>query len=326
MPDARRCALVTARVATVAAVMAVAACGGDADPMSDPGDKPEAINAEPKQVDVCQLVRPADIELGLGLVVREVSLQYTAAQVPTLACGFGAEFGVPQVSVQLATGPISFNVFEDAYGVPAGGDPEPVKRLGDSAYFRNEPEGMEIHALVNGAILTVDVATDKANPATKRDVVDLARLAADGLPANPRLAPTSAGAHCTRAPDDAITEAIGTGASVTSSLADDDGSLMCSWAARPGSVVVTVVRSPERVASYRRLLDDNLYAPVDEVEGKPDTLAVSRTDKAGDLLIFDGDRALAVVNVVPTAGFSDPEVATTPGEIALANGIVERLL
>ena len=102
--------------------------------------------------------------------------------------------------MQLATGPISLNVFDDAYGRSAGGDPEPVDKLGDAAFFRNEPETMEIHALVNGAILTLDVANDAADPRTKKHVVDLARLAADRLPDNPRLAPTSAGVACARKP------------------------------------------------------------------------------------------------------------------------------
>ena len=97
---------------------------------------------------------------------------------------------------------------------------------------------------------------------------------------------------------------------------------MCSWAARPGSVAVTIVRSP---SASRRTVDcwtTISYTAVDGVKGGDRITAVSRTDKAGDLLVFDANKALAVINVVPTAGFSDTSVATTPGEIALANGIV----
>lgn len=328
MSDAPRFALVAARVVALAATvgLALSACGGGTDPMSSPGDVPEQPKGPQKPVDVCNLLRPSDIKTVLDLDTREVSLQYRPPQVSTLQCGFGSEFGVPQVTVQLAIGPISLNVFDDAYGNAAGGDPQPVKRIGEVAYYRNEPEGAEIHSLVNGSILTLDVASDEADPTSKKDVVDLARLAADRMPSNPRQAPTSAGVQCSRVPDDAITAAIGTPASAVSSLADDDGSLMCSWAAFPGSVVITVVRSPDRVASYRRLIDDNLYSAVDEVKGGNDIVAVTRTDKAGDLLVFDGKEALAVITTVPTAGFSDPSVATSPGEIAIANGVVENLL
>jgi hypothetical protein len=326
MRVAPRFAQVRGPVAALTVLCAVAACGGGSEPMSSPGDKPDEITAEPKQVNVCRLLHPVDVTQVLGLEVSEVSLQYGAAQVPTLACGLGSEFGVPEVTVQLATGPISTNVFEDAYGRAAGGDPEFVEKLGESAFFRNEPETLEVHALVNGAILTINLANDPADPREKKDIVELARLAADRLPANPRLAPTSAGAQCAQTPDEAITAAIGTTASVTSSLADEDGSLMCSWSSRPGSVVISILRSPQRIASYRRLMDDNLYATVDEVKGGDGILAVSRTDKAGDLLIFDGNDAMAVINVVPTAGFSDASVFTTPGEVQLANGVVESVL
>lgn len=326
MPDACRSAVFSARMAGLAIAIALtaSACGSDKEPMSSPGDKPAEITADPKQVDVCSLLHPSDVTAALGIQVSEVSLQYGAAQVPTLQCGLGREFGVPEVSVQLATGPISLNVFDDAYGHRTGGDPEIVKGLGDAAFYRKDSDGMEIRALVNGAILTLEVASNSEQPREKKATVGLARMVADRLPKNPRLAPTSAGSLCTRAPDEAITQAIGTAASVTSSLADDDGSLMCSWAARPGSVVITVVRSPERVASYRRLLDDNLYTTVEGIEGGG-IQTLSRTDRAGDLLIFDGKEALAVITVVPTAGFSDPKVATTPGELALANGVVAML-
>ena len=101
---------------------------------------------------------------------------------------------------------------------------------------------------------------------------------------------------------------------------------MCSWAARPGSVVISVLRAPGRIASYRRLLDESLYTDVDEVEGGKSVRVVSRTDKAGDLLDLPGHDAMAVINVVPTAGFSDASMLTTPGEIQLANSVITSLL
>lgn len=313
-------------ISVVALLVAVTACGGSSEPMSSPGDKPDETSAAPKQVDVCRLLRPSDIRETLGASLGKVSLEYGAAQVPTLACGLGTEFGVPQVTVQLATGPISTNVFEDAYGHSAGGDPESIDKLGTLAFFRNEPDSMEVRALVNGAILTLEVANDPAVPVEQKTVVDLARQTAKRLPANPRLAPTPTTSPCSGVSGKSITAAIGTAASVASSLADDDGSMMCSWASRPGSVVISILRSPERIASYRRLMDENLYTTVDEVKASGDLEAVSRTDKAGDLLIFDADRAMAVIALVPTAGFSDATVLTTPGEIQLANDVVDSLL
>jgi len=326
MPVAPPFAAPTRLAAAVVMLLVVAACGGSKEPMTSPGDKPEETTAEPQPVDVCTLLRPSDIDATLGTDVFAVSLEYGAPQVPTLTCGLGTQFGVALVSVQLATGPISANVFDDAYGPSAGGDPEPVDKLGEAAYFRNEPENLELHAFVNGAILTLDVANDAANPRTKKQIVTLARLAADRLPDNPRLAPTAPGSLCKPASAEAITAAIGTAPSVASSLTDDDGSVMCSWAARPGSVLISVLRAPGRIASYSRLLDESLYTDVDGVEGGKGVRVLSRTDKAGDLLIFQGTDAMAVITVVPTAGFSDASMLTTPGEIQLANSVITSLL
>lgn len=319
---------VTVRTAAVLAVcgpLVVACGGGDEEPLSSPGDRPAEITAEPEQVDACTLVTPEDVDRLLDRAVDPTTLEYGAAQVPTLTCGLGDEFGVAEVSARLATGPISLNVFEDAYGPPAGGTPDLIKKLGERAYLRNEKDQLQIHALVNGAILTLTVSSSTADPVERSTVVELAHLAADRLPKNPRLMPTSAGATCTKLDTEVLTGAIGTEPSVVSSLAGPADSLMCSWSARPGSVVVTVLRESDRVASYRRLLDDDLYTEVEAVGGAG-VRTWSRTDKAGDLLVFAGDDAMAVINVVPTAGYASAELPTTAGEIALGTAVVDRLL
>jgi len=315
----------TAGALTLCGALLVACGGGDKEPLTSPGDKPAEITAEPEDVDACTLVTTADVDRLLDRSVESSTLEYGAAQVPTLTCGLGDEFGVAEVSARLATGPIALNVFEDAYGSPAGGTPELVKRLGERAYLRNETDQLQIHALVNGAILTLTVASSTADPVERSSVVELAHLAADRLPKNPRLAPTSGGETCTKLDTEMLTIAIGAEPAVVSSLDGPDQSVMCSWSSRPGSVVVTVLRESDRVASYRRLLSDDLYTEVAAVSAGG-VRAWSRTDKAGDLLIFDGTDALAVVNVIPTAGYASAELATTPGEIALGNAVAESLL
>jgi hypothetical protein len=99
---------------------------------------------------------------------------------------------------------------------------------------------------------------------------------------------------------------------------------LCSWASRPGSATVTIIRTPSEVAAYRRNLDANLYSEVGDLETTPGLTALSRTDRAGDLLLFDDD-VMAVVTVIPSAGFADGGTTTTPGEMSLARQIIDLL-
>jgi hypothetical protein len=52
--------------------------------------------------------------------------------------------------------------------------------------------------------------------------------------------------------------------------------------------------------------------------------AWSSTEDAGDLIVLSADRVLSI-EVTPAAGFSDPDIATTPPELAFARAAVRTL-
>jgi hypothetical protein len=309
-----------------ACLVLLSACGGHPrPPLSGKGDLPPKLKGDATDVDVCSRLPPNIVSNVLGTRLHTVGKEYGAAQVPTFRCMFGDEFAVPQLTVELAVGPIALNVFEDAYGDDAGGDPVLLKRIGNGAFLRNENDQRTIHIYASGSVLSLELQSDPAEPAEKSTIVGLAQLAVDALPTNPRLAPTEAGPECGALEVDSITAAGGAPPTLESGLADEDGSLMCSWASRPGSVVLTVLHSPARIRTYRSNLDPNLYVTVSALETRPGLTVLSRTDRAGDLLVFFGKSTMAVITVIPSAGYADGTTATTPGEIRLAESVIATL-
>ncbi len=315
----------TRPLAILAVAVVVSACRGGPPP-ADAGDVPASPTAAATDVDVCGLAPAETVSDIIDLDVAVVAASYGPARLTTYACSLGVEFGVPQVTTELAIGPVSANVFESAYGDAAGGDPTLVAGLGDRAFLRTEQDERSLRVLVHGSILSLQVRVDAANPVARRTVIELARLAVTNLPASPRIAPTSAGQDCSAMPLTAAAAAIGAAPKLASHVSGPDGSFMCSWASRPGSVVLTVLRAPSRITAYRRNLDPSLYLPVDAAATRPGSMVVSRIDRAGDLLIFHGRSALAIVTVVPSAGFSDSAIPTTPGEVAVAKAVLLHLL
>ncbi len=314
------------RAVAIAAVLtlAVGCGGGDRATIADPGGVPVQPHGAPSGVDVCRLLSPRDTADLLDRALRPVGLAYGAARVETLECGLGKQIGVDELSVQLAVGPLSAMVFEDAYGEPAGGDPVFVKRLGQAAFLRTETGDKSLHVLVHGSVLTLRARLGGDHPIGRTALVQLAEAALTGLPSNPVLAPTTPGARCSHVALSSVTAAIGAQPSVVSQFDGPDGAVQCSWGSQPGAAEVTVVTDLGRVSAYRRIADSGAYQSVDLAGVGADVSAVSRTDRAGDLLIVSR-RWAVLLTVMPTAGFSNPRIVTTPGEGMLATAVVTAL-
>jgi hypothetical protein len=305
----------------------VAGCGGDGErgSASDPRNVPITPRGPATGVNVCMLLSPGDTARTLGQTLRPVGLQYGPAKLATLECEFGRSLANPVISVTLAIGPISENVFNGAYGEAAGGDPVPVKKLGQAAVIRTEAAQQSVHVLVHGSILTLTATIDAAKPLRRSQLLDLTTAALNRLPTNPVLASTSPGDRCSHVPVRAVAAAIGAEPTLSSEFVVPDQGVTCSWSALPGAVVVTVFTSAGVVAQYQHLAARPDYQRVVLGGMRPGVDIVSRADRAGDLLIVTGQSAV-VVTVEPTAGFSGPGITTTPGERALATAIATTLI
>jgi hypothetical protein len=327
MSHGRRVRRVARGLAVVAAVLLLAGSAGcDGTGGGTPAAQaPRPPRGAPTPVDVCRLLSGDDQAALLGGRLRPVSLEYQAARIPTLQCDLGRRFEAPDVSVVLAIGPVSEEVFSAAYGDAAGGDPLTVRRLGQAAYLRTEDGHRDVHVLAHGSIVTLRWTIDPLHPLDRDVQVRLARRAVVRLPRNPRLASTGAGPRCSQVPLAAVTAAVGAQPSLLSSLEGPRGSVVCSWASEPGVAVVRTVASPARVSAYRAATRTADYGPVHLRGAGAHVTALSRVDRAGDLLVFHGGRA-ATIAVVPTAGFSNQAIATTPGETRLAAAVVSALM
>ena len=304
--------------------MVLSACTGDAS-ATDPGDLPVVIAAAPREVDACRLLRPVDASTVVGRRLVRVGLAYGAAQLPTLGCDLGEDFGVPEVTVALATGPVPLNVFEQAYGDEAGGDPVAVARLEPRAFLRSEQDLRSLHVFLRGSILSLTVRLDPTTPITRSQTIQLAQLAVARVPRHPLLAPTPTSRPCVDVGPGPLSAAIGAVPVRSSTLRGPAGALMCSWTSQPGSAVVTMLRSRTAIEAYLRRLRLSDYSDVPAVTTPPGVRALSRDDRPGDVLLRDGARVLVSISVVPTAGYADEEIETTPGELALVDAVVAAL-
>jgi hypothetical protein len=327
MSHGRRVRRVARGLAVVAAVLLVAALAGcdGAGGGTAAAQAPRPPRGAPRSVDVCGLLSGDDQAALLGRRLRQVSLEYQAARIPTLQCDLGRRFEAPEVSVVLAVGPVSQGVFTAAYGDDAGGDPVTVRRLGQAAYLRTEDGHRDVRVLAHGSIVTVRWTIDPLHPLDRDVQVRLARRAVVRLPRNPRLAATDAGPRCSQVPLAAVTAAVGAQPSLLSGLEGSQGSVVCSWASEPGVAVVRTVASPARVSAYRAAARTADYRTVHLRGAGTHVTALSRVDRAGDLLVFHGGTA-ATIAVMPTAGFSNQAIPTTPGETRLAAAVVSALM
>jgi hypothetical protein len=322
----RRRRALAAGVAGAVATTLLAACSGSSTALTDPHDLPPKRNGPPTDVAVCDLVPITQVSEALGRPLSVVGLEYGPSRVPTFRCLLGDEFGVPQLTVELATGPVPvpWNVFLSAYGDHAGGDPKPIQRLGALAFLRNEMDESSLHVFVRGAIVSLRLVRDPARPVSRRGLLDIARLVVERLPRDPRLAGTSAGSRCSNVSSRLVGAVIGIEPSRAVGDEAADGSVTCSWASFPGSVDVTVIRDSARVADYRQTIDMASYVSVRGV-GRGVT-ALSSTNRAGDLVLFRGDSSMALVSCVPSAGYPDGLAVTTPDEVALARQVATALM
>jgi hypothetical protein len=316
--------LLRAAVGLAAGATLLAACTGGSSTLTDPDDVPPRHRGPATDVDACQLIPAADAASALARPMRTVGMEYGPSRVPTFRCLLGDEFGVAQLTVELAVGPVSRNVFFDAYGERAGGDPTPVKRLGGMALLRNEKDERSLHVYVRGTIFSLRLVQDPARPVGRLALLDLARAAVARLPSDPRLAGTDPGRRCSRVPPRLVGAVIGVEPARASGFEGDNGSVMCSWASFPGSVDVTVIADPAQVREYRQTLDASAYLDVTGMGAG--TTALSRANRPGDLLIFDGRRSMAVISAVPAAGYPNPSIITTQDEVALGRAVVSALM
>jgi hypothetical protein len=321
----RRRRLLAAGVVGALAAALLSACSGDGPTqLTDPHDIPPTRSLPPTDVSVCGLVPMAQASAALGSPLSVVGLEYGPSRVSTFRCLLGQDFGVPRLTVELATGPVAWNVFLGAYGDRAGGDPKPVRRLGALAYLRNEKDESSLHVFVRGAIVSLRLVRDPARPVSRRGLLDIARLVVERLPRNPRLAGTTAGGRCSQVSSRLVGAVIGIEPSRAVGDEAADGSVTCSWASFPGSVDVTVVRDPTRVEDFRRTVDKTSYVTVRGVAHG--ITALSRSNRPGDLVLLRGGSSMALISCVPSAGYPDDVVVTTADEIALARQVAIALM
>ena len=126
-----------------------------------------------EQVDVCTLLRPNDVDAASSTRRFEtVRVEYGAAQVPTLPLRVRYRVrGAAADRRSSPPGPFRANVFEDAYGDAAGGDPEFLSSdSATAAFLRNEPDDHGRSAsLSTEPSSRSTVSHDPANPWTKQD-------------------------------------------------------------------------------------------------------------------------------------------------------------
>jgi hypothetical protein len=319
-----RMAAVLATGLVVTGLLSGCGGGGGSGADEDPRAVPVTPQGSPTPVDVCALLTPADTARSVGRALRPVSEAYGAAKVATLQCELGRRFARPVLSVALGIGPVSEQVFDEAYGEVAGGDPESVRRLGQAAIVRTEAGQTVVHVLVHGSVLTVSATIDATHAVRRAALLDLARIALAKLPSNPLLASTASGRRCPSVATEAVAAAVGAEPALSSEFRGGNGSIVCSWTSLPGAAVVTVLTSPSRVAAYTRLAATRSYRAVDLTAPRPGVRAMSRVDRAGDLLILTG-HAVILLSVMPTAGWSDRGIGTTPGEARLAAAVLTAL-
>lgn len=307
----------TATAAVVAVVVScLPGCSQQRGAPEPPGVTPPVMFGTPVIVDACFLLPPVQASAILARPLSIVGTRVEPPRLETVRCDLGRRFGEPLVSIELTTDPIAFGVFEAAYGEAAGGDPRWVRGTGRPSIWRAEPGQRTIRTFVHGAVIAVESNDRLAPPLGRKDMVELSRRAVSRLPRNPVLSEQGTIDRCGSVPDGVVEPALGRPPSIETELSFD-GDVQCSWGGQPGSVVVTVIDDPRDVRRFAQLTDDVDEVEVDGLTPREAGRAWSSTKVAGDLFVLSHDRALSL-EVTPAAGFSDPEIATTPPELALA--------
>jgi hypothetical protein len=307
----------------------VGGCGGSANPLHGPDATPHARRAAATTVDVCRLVSSRTAATVLDRPLLVIGRTVGAPRDPTVSCVIGPRFDEPVVTVSLAPVPVALDVFDEAYGEQAGGNPLPVRHLGRAAYIRTEGAQRALHVFVHQAILSVLVAlapTGSPDRITTQQLVDLTRNAVRNIPANPHIAAHTAPDRCVRISPAVLAETLGRAPTLDAGLVYSSGSLQCSWGSQPGSVTVTATDDPATIQRFRGDHDLAEYVAVPGVLARSEGRAYSSPQVPGDLIVLVGaDELLITMEVVPAAGYADAAIDTTKSERTLAAAVLADL-
>jgi hypothetical protein len=300
----------------------VTACSGSGSDAGAPAAAPPPSRAgEVVPIDVCDLVGRPAMQRALGEPVHVVGRELDAPTLPTETCLWGREFAVARLEVQVTPGPVAEATFEAAFGPAAGDEPRKVS-VGESAYARTGLTTRTLQVFANGVVLSLE-ATDAPGDRLPRDALTrVAARALASLPGNPELRDSRPPQPCARIDQRAVAAAMHAPVRLRAGFvagppSDPSTPAMCSWTGLPGQVVVTVRTDPVQITNFRANLSPRVYEPVPQVPAE----AWSQTNKAGDLLVFLPG-VLLEVTTLPGEGFSSQSIATTPGEVRLAEALV----
>ena len=331
-------------VLTVACALLLTACTGGSSSAGGSDAVPAARTATATTVDVCDLVSAGTISQLLERQLIVVGRTAGAPRNTTVSCDFGVRFAEPVVTVTLAPDPIAQDVFDQAYGLRAGGNPDTMS-LGDKSYLRTEDTHRVLHVFVHGAVVSVgavigppgsgaaaggsgdDAAGSGAadGGVSQTQLVKITRAAVRALPDNPAIESRTAPQTCDEVDGSVLADTLGRPPTLDAGLAFGNGALMCSWSGQPGSVTMTLTADPLDVQRYRHTHPVDDQVAVAGVLPRSEGRAMSSPDVAGDLAVQVGADRLMTLQVIPAAGYTDDGIDTSDSERVVAKAGLELL-
>lgn len=295
-------------------------------------------------MDVCGLIPVDTISEVLERQVIVVGRTAGAPRSTTVTCDVGERFAEPVVSVTLAPDPIALDVFDQAYGLRAGGNPDQMD-IGEKAYLRTEDNHRDLHVFDNGAVLSVSAligppgsasaaggsGNSAAGPGageggvTRVQLIRLTRAGVKALPENPVVETSTAPQVCDQVDATVLADTLGRPPTLDAGLAFGNGALMCSWSGQPGSVTMTLSTDPLDVQRYLHTHPIEEQVAVPGVLPSSEGRAMSSPQVAGDLAVQVGTDRLLTLQVIPAAGFTDDGIDTTESERDVAKAGLELL-
>lgn len=315
----RRCGLLLASL-----TLGLAGCTSPRAPTELPGITPPAPRGRTVPVDVCDLLPSPAASGVVGRQLQVVGRTVEPTRLETLRCDLGQRFAEPLVTLELTTDPVALAVFESAYGDIVGGDPRPLPRMQSSSVLRTEGDEQSIHSFVRGAVISVRTNLSLVQPIQRRQLIELARLAIHNLPDNPVLAGRTGLSRCQVVSRTAVEDVIARPVTLEQEFALGRA-VECSWGAQPGSLVVSMTADRRAFERWRETVTtDDTYAEVGGISGADALMTYSSEESSGDLVVLAAPRVYRFT-LVPAAGFSGSDIATTPEEKALATEVVSTL-
>jgi hypothetical protein len=329
---------------TVVSVLMLSACTGGSSSSGGSKSVPAARTASATKVDVCEL-EPAEavsqvVERPLIVVGRTAG----APRNTTVSCDLGERFAEAVVTVTLAPDPISLDVFDAAYGLRAGGNPDTMT-LGDKSYLRTEDNDRVLHVFVHGAVLSVTAVIGPPGSAaaaggsgesaagagadeggvSRVQLIRITRAAVRALPENPVVDSSTAPPSCGEVDATVLAETLGRPPTLDAGLAFDNGALMCSWSGQPGSVTMTLTDDPRDLQRYLHTHPADDQIAVAGVLPPSEGRAMSSPEVAGDMAVQVDDDQLMTLQVIPAAGYTDDGIDTTASERKVAKAGLDLL-